>query len=137
MKSSSRIIPVVNRIVIGIAAIGSLCMLAACGTDMLTYAQDAKCAGIGQYNDGNYSDAVGSFRSAVRQDPTDAEAEYWLGLSYEQTQNYHEAINAYKTSLAVMPEWGMPGSIANCTTRRSIGSLAWSPCTTRRIPRSI
>jgi tetratricopeptide (TPR) repeat protein len=103
---SSNPIRLIHRIVLAAVAVGSLCIVTGCGTDMLTYAQDAKREGIGQYNDGNYADAIGSFRNAVRQDPTDAEAEYWLGLSYEQTQNYHEAINAYKTALAVMPEWG-------------------------------
>jgi len=95
-----------HRVLLATVAAGSLCIVVGCGTDMLTYAQDSKRAGIGEYNDGNYSDAVGSFQNAVRQDPRDAETEYWLGLSFEQTQNYHEAINAYKTSLAVMPEWG-------------------------------
>jgi tetratricopeptide (TPR) repeat protein len=96
-----------QRILLAAAAAGSLLILTGCGTDMLTYAQDSKRAGIGEYNDGNYADAVGSFRNAVRQDPRDAECEYWLGLSYEQTANYEEAINAYRTSLALMPE---PGS---------------------------
>jgi tetratricopeptide (TPR) repeat protein len=96
-----------QRILLGVAAAGSFLALAGCGTDMLTYAQDSKRAGIGEYNDGNYADAVGSFRNAVRQDPRDAESEYWLGLSYEQTGNFHEAINAYKTALIEMPD---PGS---------------------------
>jgi tetratricopeptide (TPR) repeat protein len=95
-----------HRVLLSAVAAGSLCVVFGCGTDMLTYAQDSKRAGIGQYNDGNYADAIGSFRNAVRQDPRDAESEYWLGLSFEQTQNYHEAINAYKTALDVMPEAG-------------------------------
>jgi tetratricopeptide (TPR) repeat protein len=93
-------------VVFSVAISGVFLSLTGCGTDMLTYAQDAKHAGIGQYNDGNYADAAGSFRNAVRQDPTDPETEYWLGLSYEKTGSYHEAINAYKTALILLPEPG-------------------------------
>lgn len=106
---SARIIRGVVCSLLGAAAILSL---GAC-SDMLTYARDAKAQGIQQYDDGKYSDAAGSFANAARQDPTDAETEYWLGLSYEQTRNYHEAINAYKTSLALMPS---PGTVKYSAT---------------------
>jgi tetratricopeptide (TPR) repeat protein len=74
--------------------------------DMLTYSQDAKKQGAQEYNDGKYADAVGSFMNAARQDPTNADTEYRLGLSYEQNKNYHEAINAYKTCLRLIPAPG-------------------------------
>ena len=90
-----------------ITAGAALLSLTGCGTDMLTYAKDSQHAGIGQYTDGNYAEAAGSFRNAVRQDPTDPVSEYWLGLSYEKTGSYHEAVNAYKTALSLLPE---PGS---------------------------
>jgi tetratricopeptide (TPR) repeat protein len=101
VNSSHRVIH--NVLLSCIAGLAFL-SLSACGTDMLTYSQDAKHAGIGLYNDGRYAEAAGAFRNAVRQDPTDPEAEYWLGLSYEQTGSYHESIIAYKTALDVMPE---------------------------------
>lgn len=87
------------------AALGGAIVLslAGCG-DMLTWAADAKKQGIEQYNDGRYAEATGSFRNAARQDPTDPQTEYWLGLSYEQTHCYHEAINAYKTALRLQPD---------------------------------
>jgi Flp pilus assembly protein TadD len=87
------------------AALGGAIVLslAGCG-DMLTWAADAKKQGIEQYNDGRYAEATGSFRNAARQDPTDPVTEYWLGLSYEQTHCYHEAINAYKTALRLQPD---------------------------------
>jgi tetratricopeptide (TPR) repeat protein len=95
------------RIVRGIAAASAAGMLflslTACNSDMLTYAQDAKRAGMQQYNDGKYADATGSFKNAARQDPRDAETEYWLALSFEQTGDYHQAINSYKTCLGLMP----------------------------------
>src|ERR1700693_3295208 len=83
-----------------------LISLAGCGADVLTWSNDAKRQGIQQYNDGRYAEAAGAFRNAIRQNPTDPESEYWLALSYEQTQSYHEAIDAYKTSLHLMPPAG-------------------------------
>jgi len=78
------------------AFIGGAALLSITGcADMLTYAKDAKRDGIQQYNDGKYADAVGSFKNAARQDPTDPDTEYWLGLSFEQNKDYHEAIVAY------------------------------------------
>jgi Flp pilus assembly protein TadD len=82
--------------------------LAACSSDLLTYSQDAKHEGMKQYNDGKFPEAAGSFRNAIRQDPTDPEAEYWLGRSFEQTKSFHEAINAYKTALGLMPKSSSP-----------------------------
>ena len=91
------------RVVLTASLAGAaLLSLGACG-DMLTYAQDAKRAGIQQYADGDYPAAVGSFQSAARQDPRDADTEYRLGLSYEQVGSYHEAVVAYKTCLALLP----------------------------------
>lgn len=94
---------VIHKVLLSCIAGLAFMSLSACGTDMLTYSQDSKHAGIGLYNDGRYAEAAGAFRDAVRQDPTDPEAEYWLGLSYEQTGSYHEAVIAYKTGLDVMP----------------------------------
>ncbi|MDP9175069.1 MAG: hypothetical protein M3O30_14575 [Planctomycetota bacterium] len=85
---------------------GAALLLTGCSSDMLTYSQDAKHAGIREYNDGRYPEASGSFRNAVRQDPTDPEAQYWLGMSEEQTHSSHEAIVAYKTALGLMPKAG-------------------------------
>ena len=73
------------------------------GVDLLTWSKDAKAEGAQKYNDGKYADAAGCFRNAIRQVPNDPESYYWLGLCYEQTQSYHEAMDAYKTSLELMP----------------------------------
>jgi tetratricopeptide (TPR) repeat protein len=93
---------------LSIGAAGSLLVgIAGCssvqGVDWLTWSNDAKRQGLQQYNDGRYAEAAGCFRNAIRQNPADPEAEYWLALSYEQTHSYHEAIDAYKTSLQLMP----------------------------------
>ncbi len=104
-----------NRILSGILAIGiagsALISLTGCGMDsqtVLTWSQDAKREGVQQYNDGRYAEAAGAFRNAIRQNPQDPESEYWLGLCYEQTQAWHEAIQAYKTALQLMPA---PGTV--------------------------
>jgi tetratricopeptide (TPR) repeat protein len=76
------------------------------GVDLLTWANDAKRQGMQNYNDGKYSEAAGCFRNAIRQQPQDPEAEFWLALCYEQMQSYHEAIDAYKTCLQLMPPPG-------------------------------
>jgi tetratricopeptide (TPR) repeat protein len=104
-----------NRIFSGILAIGiaglAFVFLTGCGMDtqnVLTWSQDAKREGVQQYNDGRYAEAAGAFRNAIRQNPLDPESEYWLGLCYERTQSWHEAIDAYKTSLQLMPP---PGTV--------------------------
>jgi tetratricopeptide (TPR) repeat protein len=85
-----------------------LLTLSGCGADLLTWAKDAKRQGAQQYNDGRYAEAAGSFRNAIRQDPTDFETEYWLALSCEQTGSFPQAIDAYKTCLKLMPA---PGTV--------------------------
>jgi cytochrome c-type biogenesis protein CcmH/NrfG len=85
---------------------GSLTLLTACGLDtqdVLTWSNDAKRQGFQDYNDGKYAEAAGAFRNAIRQNPQDPESQYWLGMCYEQTESWHEAIDAYKTSLRLMP----------------------------------
>jgi tetratricopeptide (TPR) repeat protein len=100
-----------NRLVSRIVSIGLLGIcLAGCssmqGVDVLTWSNDAKRQGMQQYNDGRYAEAAGCFRNAIRQNPIDPESEFWLAMSYEQTQSYHEAIDAYKTALKLMPAPG-------------------------------
>jgi len=100
----------INRIVSGAMVIGIagalLVSLLGCGSDMLTWSKDAKQQGIQDYNDGRYAEAAGAFSNAIRQSPLDPETEYWLALSYEQMQSYHESIDAYKTCLRLMPAAG-------------------------------
>ena len=93
----------VRRFLAIVVAGASLAFLPACGTEMLTYSNDAKKDGIHKFNDGDFASAAGSFRNAIRQNPADPESEYWLGRSYENSQSYHEAINAYETCLRLMP----------------------------------
>ena len=58
--------------------------------------------GITQYNAGDYADAAGAFNNAVRQDPRDYQSHYYLGRTFEAMGSYQQAIESYRTSLAVM-----------------------------------
>ena len=96
-----------GKLAIGVAGL-LLLGLTGCGADLLTWSQDAKRQGMQDYSDGRYADAAGAFRNAIRQNPMDPESEYWLAMSYEQVQSYHEAIDAYRTCLKLMPP---PGTV--------------------------
>jgi tetratricopeptide (TPR) repeat protein len=85
---------------IALASFALLLLIAAQGcTDMVTFAGDNRAAGIAAYNEGRYTDSAGSFRSALRQDPRDYQSHYWLGLSYNNLQNYQSAIAAFRSCL--------------------------------------
>src|SRR4051812_43672294 len=62
-----------SRIQFGCALLGLTLLLTAAGgcTDMVTFAGDNRQAGINAYNEARYTDAAGSFKSAIRQDPRD------------------------------------------------------------------
>jgi tetratricopeptide (TPR) repeat protein len=101
-----------NRICGRLMAMGivaaALVFLTACSDDILTWSKDAQQEGLQDYKDGRYAEAAGAFRNAIRQNPSDPISEYWLALSYEQSQSYHEAIDAFKTCLRLMPP---PGTV--------------------------
>ena len=75
-----------------------------CSTDVLTYSQDYKRQGMKEFNDGQYDQATGSFAAAVKQDPTDPAAQFYLGESYEATNNLNQAIVAYRLCLNLLPQ---------------------------------
>ena len=69
--------------------------------DMITYSRDSREQGIKLYNNGQYDLAAGSFQNAVKQNPSDYQSYYWLGVSYDASKNYQQAIQAYRSSLDV------------------------------------
>jgi Tfp pilus assembly protein PilF len=69
-------------------------MLGGCA-EPLTFSHDFKAEGLKQYNSGAYVDASGSFKAAAKQDPTDYQTQYYLGLSYEKTGEPQKAAEAY------------------------------------------
>lgn len=70
--------------------------------DVISYASDARRDGLKRMGEGNYVDAAGSFRNAVRQDPRDYKSFYYLGQCYDQMQSHHQAIQSYRSALDVM-----------------------------------
>lgn len=57
-----------------------------------------------QFNAGNYSGAISTLQGAVTQNPTSAEANYWLGRCYYELKDYDNAITAAEKSVALDPK---------------------------------
>lgn len=68
-------------------------------TDMITFSQRNREAGIEAYNQADYPKAAGAFRSALRQDPRDYRSHYYLGMSSIQLGNYQQAIVAFRSAM--------------------------------------
>lgn len=68
-----------------------------------TYGLDSRDDGERFYNEGRYADAAGAYRNAVRTVPSDFMSYYHLGLCEEKLGAMQQAIQAFKTSLDVMP----------------------------------
>jgi Flp pilus assembly protein TadD len=87
----------------------------------LTYSHDFKREGFREFNQGDYVNAAGTFKAAARQDPTDYQTQYYLGLSLERNGDYDTAIAAYRLCLKLRPQ--MPagrmdiGMRERCTAR--------------------
>src|SRR5437868_12530100 len=80
---------------------GFVAVLAGCA-DTLTYSKDSRAYGLKLMQDKEYADAAGAFRNGVKQNPTDYESYFYLGQCYDQMNQRHDAIAAYKTCLLQM-----------------------------------
>jgi len=87
-----------RRMVPATVVTAGLCLAVGCA-EPLTYSQDFKREGLRQFNRSDYVDAAGSFKAAAKQDPTDYQTQYYLGISYEKTGDFELAIEAYKLCL--------------------------------------
>src|ERR1700722_5994916 len=87
----------INRKSLGLF-LAAACFSAGCA-EPLTFSHDFKREGLAQYNRGEYIDAGGSFKAAARQDPTDYQTQYYLGLTSEKNGQFHSAVEAYKLCL--------------------------------------
>src|SRR5439155_20283987 len=86
------------------AAAGVLFLaVAGCQQELISHVDETRAQGIKLYEEGEYADAAGSFRNAIRQDPRDYRSQFYLGQSYEQLKQYQQAIQAYKASLDAQP----------------------------------
>jgi tetratricopeptide (TPR) repeat protein len=68
-------------------------------SDVLTFAEKDRDAGLEAYNAADYPKAAGAFRAALRQDPRDYRSQFYLGQSSLQMQNYQQAIVAFRSCL--------------------------------------
>ncbi len=57
-----------------------------------------------QFNAGNYSAAISTLQGAVSQNPSSAEAYYWLGRCHYELKDYDNAITAAEKSVALDPK---------------------------------
>ncbi len=103
-------------------AAGLAIAVAGCA-DVLTYSKDSRDAGLKLYNQGQYELAAGSFQNAVKQNPRDFESFYWLGVSYDASKNYQQAIQAYRASLDVQ-QLTLDGRTQITFRRRTLDGLA-------------
>jgi cytochrome c-type biogenesis protein CcmH/NrfG len=88
--------------------------------------------GIEQYKSGKYAEAIVSLESAVSLDGNDAVAYYRLGLAYmtvsEQEHSLADAELAFRTAVALQPEWASPHQgLAESLLRRQFYKEAIAP----------
>ena len=65
--------------------------------------QSANDEGISQYKKGRMEAAIEGFQRAAKADPKSAEAQYNLGLSFDQMGKHDEAAAAFKQATALAP----------------------------------
>lgn len=88
--------------IVGSAGILSLALaIAGCGDVMVNTVQ-TRNSGIKQYNDGQYAEAAGTFRTTIRSNPGDYGSHYFLGACLAKLGQYEQAIEQYKTTLVIM-----------------------------------
>ena len=79
-------------------------LLAGCqGGEIISRNPKSRAAGMKDFNDGNYADAAGSFKNALRSDPRDYKSQFYLAQCYENLKQYQQAVQAYKASLDSQP----------------------------------
>lgn len=66
------------------------------------FSQKSHVEGNRLYAAGDYDGAAGAYRNAVKAEPRDYKAYYYLACSYDAQKDSEKAIHAYKTSLEVM-----------------------------------
>jgi len=106
----------------GIAVLGFSLALTGC-SDVLTYADKNRDAGMQAYGEQDYTRAAGAFRSALRQDPRDYMSHYYLGLSSMQLQNYQQAVVAFRSCLETQ-NVTLAGKEDNATRIKAMDGLA-------------
>src|SRR5262245_4694366 len=95
------------------------------GQEIISTNKQHREEGVEQFNQQNYADAAGSFRTAARVDPRDYRSLFYLGASYERMNQNHQAIEAYKSSLDAQPRTlaGQEDAAARLRTMDALASL--------------
>ncbi|MCK5055823.1 MAG: tetratricopeptide repeat protein [Candidatus Aminicenantes bacterium] len=73
-------------------------------TDALASARGAFSRGRVYYDAGEYENAAFQFKEAVKEDPTNADAYYYLGMSYKAERPF-DAVDAFKTAVSLDPDF--------------------------------
>src|SRR5665213_3701636 len=81
--------------------LGLLTVAGGCG-EVMTDTRGNDRTATQLYNDGNYSQDVGATRANIARNPADYVSHYYLAASLEKTGAHEEAIEQFKTTLAVM-----------------------------------
>ncbi|HET6246991.1 MAG TPA: tetratricopeptide repeat protein [Tepidisphaeraceae bacterium] len=87
---------IASTAILGLALVVSGCAEATVNT------LQSRNAGIKQYNDGEYAEAAGTFRSTIRSNPSDYGSHYFLGACLAKMGQYEQAIEQYKATLVIM-----------------------------------
>lgn len=109
--------PLITSIVLCVAFVAAGCQ------EAINYSAESRAQGVKLYNQGQYADAAGAFRNAVRKDTRDYKSFYYLGASYEQLKQYQQAIQAYKSSLDIATRT-LEGRADDVMRMRTVDSLA-------------
>lgn len=91
----------VLRGLVAVALLSLFVGLTGCA-DAMTYAAKSRAEGMKLYREQAYSDAAGAFRNAIRQDPRDYQAQYYLAVCYDEMKLHQQAFSQYRTALDVM-----------------------------------
>jgi tetratricopeptide (TPR) repeat protein len=71
------------------------------GATLPTDASSLVRASQNQFDAGNYAAAITTLQSAISQNPTSAEAHYWLGRCYAELHDYDNAVKEAEKSVAI------------------------------------
>ncbi len=81
----------------------SVAVFSAGCNEYITYSYQARKQGVTLFDQQQYDQAAGAFRNATQQNPRDYVSFYYLGRCYEASGREQQALQSYRTSVAVMP----------------------------------
>ncbi|HYE21619.1 MAG TPA: hypothetical protein VEA69_24450 [Tepidisphaeraceae bacterium] len=88
-----------SRMAMAGVLVGLVALMSGGCSDMITFAGDARDAGLKAYAEARYPDAAGAFRAALKQDPRDYQSHYYLGLSNLKLGAYQQAMVNFRACL--------------------------------------